>query len=235
MPTRRSLILKWADEESLRALDLVPENQIIKKSTLRKVYTVCRALVDRKKPRYPSAKEVAESGSATSFGYDDFPAVQTLNNHYSKMMGFWRKAYRDIEAIEAEPSESAEQLIHWDASHLDAGDVANINSLKRMLTETVKKNNALKRLITDHVAVNLDHFRPDDSGVFDDLAHWMSTITLDGFEQSGFGIVVTPRSPPGTIIMDQVLWESLERLVNTYRLIEKRRGVDGDESDLGPP
>jgi hypothetical protein len=62
MTTRRALILKWAEDESLRLIDGIPPNNATLKDTFQKVHIVCRAIVDRKKPRCPTAAEVAESG-----------------------------------------------------------------------------------------------------------------------------------------------------------------------------
>jgi hypothetical protein len=235
MSTRRSLILKWADDQSIHAIDIVPEYHTTRKNTMRSIHVVCRALVDRKKPRYPSAAEVAESGNTSTFGFSSFPSKQTIYNQYGEMLGYWRKAFRDIENLEAQPAASSEQLLVWDASHLDVGAQENVRALQRLVREMMQRNNALRTLITNHIPVDLDHFRPEDAGLIDDLSHWMSTVSLDGFILSEFGLVVTPRSGPGTIIMDQSLWEGLDRMVKIHELAQKsKRSREDYDSGIEP-
>lgn len=221
MTTRRALILKWAEDKSLRLIDRLPPNNITLKDTFQKVYIVCKALVDRKRPRYPTAAEVAESGQSASFGFDKFPSKQTLYNQYGEMLAKWRKAYSDIQNLEAE-SVATDDFLAADVGHLDVGTQEFINGLKRLVLELTQRNNALKQLITDHVPVYIDHLGPEHGDLLDDLEHWMNTvISLDGFAIREYGLIVTPRTPPDTIIMHFPLWEGLERLVTTYKLAKK--------------
>ncbi len=207
MRTRTAMILKWADEQSTQAIDRVPDKHSTRKNTLKKLQIVCRALVSRKRPIRPSAAEVAESGLAKNFGFDSFPSRQTIYNDYSEILNYWRKAYDDIKNLDAEPAAPSEELLEWDATHLDAGSQELIRALQRLVREQIQRNNALRRLITDHIPVDLDSLSPEDNEVANDLAYWMSTVESDGFAFTEFGLVVTSRTGPGTMVMDRSLWE----------------------------
>lgn len=231
MTTRRTLILKWADQRSEELVDAVRPNQTTRKHNLKKLHIVCRALLDRRKMICPTAGEVAESGSASTFAFDSFPSRQTIYNDYGEMLSIWRKAFRDIENLEASPSFSDEELLGWDATDLDAGALENVKHLQRLVKELRQQNYGLKELITDHVPVYLDRLQPSYGNFLEDLAHWMDTVHLDGFELGEFGLSVTSRSVPGTIVMDQLIWGGLVQIVHDYRFAQKSRQVRGDSAD----
>ncbi len=231
MTTRRTLILKWADQRSEGLIEAVRPIQAKRKHNLKKIHIVCRALVDRRKMIFPTAAEVAESGTAATFGFESFPSRQTIYNDYGEILTVWRKAFRDIENIEAAPSTSDDELLNWDASDLDAGSLENIKHLKRLVRELRQQNFGLKELITDHVPVYGDHLGPNHGSFIEDLAHWIETVHLDGFEVQEFGLTVTSRSLPGTIIMDHMIWDGLKQMVDTHHFVQKSKQLRGDDGD----
>lgn len=228
MTTRRSLILKWADQRSEGLIEAVRPSQTTRKHNLKKLHIVCRALLSRRKMICPTAGEVAESGNAATFGFDSFPSRQTIYNDYGEILSVWRKAFRDIENIEATPSISDEELLTWGAGDLDAGSLENVKHLQRLVKELRQQNYGLKELITDHVPVYAEHIGSSYTNYLEDLAHWMDTVHLDGFELGEFGLSVTPRSTPGTIVMDQLIWNGLAQMVRDHRLVQKSSKVRGD-------
>lgn len=234
MKTRRTIILSFANQKSEDLIDALSEKQSTRKRNLTKIHIVCRALVDRRKMIYPSAREVAESGNTSAFNFDSFPSRQTIYNDYAEMLTIWRKAFEDIENLEASPPTSREQLLAWDASNLDAGATQNVRQLQRLIRELEQQNKGLKELITDHIPVNCDHLGPNESNFLDDLAHWMATIHLDGLALQEFGLIVTSKSPPGTIVMDQVIWNGLKRMVETHDFSNLSKRTLGDGDGLGP-
>jgi len=231
--TRRAMILKWAEEQSEQAIDRIPDRQKTRKNNLRKIHIVCRSLVARKKPRRPSAEEVAESGTTSVFNFDTFPSRQTLYNDYSEMLSFWRTAFDDIINLEAEPAASIDQLLAWSPSDLDAGSFENVKALKRLIREQKQANDALRRLVTDSIPVYMDRQSPEEASVADDLSYWMSTIEAEGFEMTEIGLVVTNRTFPGTLVMDRSLWDGLKRLIEIHQTSRRIRGALGDDdSDM---
>lgn len=220
MPTRRAIILKWANDESHLLIDSIPDNLPTRKSNYEKIYRICKYLVEKAKPLMPSASEVSQSARAKPFGYEPFLAPQTIYNDYGKMLGIWRKALRDLGAVESEPSITTGDLLGWDVAHLDAGSQYNVRRLQRLCRELVQKNNALKQLITDHVPVQLDTLGKADDRIVNELSDWLMTVTLNGFAKNEFGLVVTRHTPPHTIIMDAVLFDHLQRLVSAAETAE---------------
>ena len=105
-----------------------------------------------------------------------------------------------------------------------------MSALKRVLLETIRRNNGLKRLITDNVSVDTDHLRPHQADTLDDLAYWMETVGNDGFSLGEFGLIVTPRTDPGTLIMDRALWDGLNRMIEVYRTSERSKSVLRDDA-----
>ncbi|UWM75016.1 hypothetical protein N1937_20375 [Rhizobium sp. WSM4643] len=161
------------------------------------------------------------------FEFENFPSAQTIYNDYGTMLGIWRKAYRDINNLENEPSTVAEELLAWDPAALDTNSQYNIRSLQRLcreLNETVK---GLKQLVTDNVPINADRVQSGDFDFIDDLSDWLRNVTIDGFEVSEFGLVVTRNSPPETIIMDRPLFEGLTRFADAAT--RERKESRGDE------
>jgi hypothetical protein len=229
------MILNWAEEESAAAIDRLSDRKRTRKNNIKKISIVCRALVDRKKPIRPSAEEVAESGSGPTFGFDEFPSKQTIYNDYSDVLSFWRKAYDDIKNLDAVPSSSTEELLHWNPSDLDAGSVQNVEALKQRFREQRQANNALRRIIADHVPIDMDRLSAEERGIADDLEYWMSTIEADGFVMTEMGLVVSPRSSPGSLIMDRSLWDGLKRLVEIHQTAEKSRSTLGDDGPRPEP
>jgi hypothetical protein len=234
MPTRRAIILKFANQKSEDLIDGLADRQSTRRRNLAKIHIVCRALVERRKMIYPSAKEVAESGNTATFNFDSFPSRQTIYNDYAEMLMIWRKAFEDIENLEASPPTSREHLLAWDASDLDAGATQNVRQLQRLIRELEQQNKGLKELITDHIPVNFDHLGPNESNFLDDLAHWMATVHLDGLALQEFGLTVTPKSPPGTIVMDQVIWDGLKRMVDTHDFTKQSKRTLGEGDGLEP-
>ncbi len=226
MATRKSIILAWAEDESIRIVESIPSKRNIRRSNNHRIYLVCKHLVSRRRPIMPSAKEISELSGAKPFEFENFPSAQTIYNDYGTMLGIWRKAYRDINNIENEPATVAEELLAWDPAALDTNSQYNIRSLQRLcreLNETVK---GLKQLVTDNVPINADRVQKDDFDLIADLSDWSRNVTIEGFEFNEFGLVVTRNSPPGTIVMDKPLFDGLARFADAA--IRERQEVQGD-------
>ena len=218
MTTRNTQILRWAEQESSAIIDAIPPQYTTRRHTADNISRVCKALITRRPPLAPTAQEVSEAGQSKPFLIRNFPATQTIYNHYRAILAIWRKAYDDIIDLQHEPSEPVDALLEWQPSDVDSGTLFNIGRMQRLIRELRNKNNKLLQLITDNVSLDLDRAENSSHNVIEQLAEWLQEIESDGFVLKEFGLAVSPRTGPGCIVMGISLWKGLQRMVKDFEM-----------------
>lgn len=227
MSTRKSQIILWATEQSQKFIDMLPTDSQTVRGNYENIFAVCKYLVGRKKILRPTASEIYETALAQPFGYSKFPSARTIYNEYGEIPAFWRKAYVDILNAEVDPPPAFDQIVKWDAGHLDSDSQYIIGALQRICIELKRKLDASKELITDNVVINMDGISDDNGTTIGDLAVWLQTLEELGFAVGGLGLTVTRNTPPGTIIMETGLIEALQRMVSTFATLSRLSAARG--------
>lgn len=223
-PSRKGKIIAVANQFSavlIRAAEGRPRTA----ENLERIRAVCQALVQRATPLRPTAKTVSEEGRNRN---PTFPAEQTIFNTYPEMVQTWRRAYEDILNIDAPDPVNLDELEKIDPSLYEVGSRAVIEVLVCQVREVTRRNNALKQLISESVPTPSDDLPSNADGVMSDLSAWLARMADSGFDLDDFGLKVTSRVRPGTLVMDAVLFNELKTLTDDYELSRKARAARSD-------
>lgn len=214
-----------AENNSAILIDALPPERAVARQNYEKIRTVCRSLLQGKKPYLPTAKLVAEEGGIVD---SLFPSERTIFNTYSDMLKIWRDAYRAMADICADAAISVEDLDKVDLPDADAGTRFILEEMRRHILEVHQRNNNLKRLITENVPVVADSLSPTSGAVIDKLERWHIKMEEGLFALDDGGLKVSRKTPVGTHIMDAGLYQDLRILVADFRSSEKAQKGSND-------
>lgn len=218
-PSRKAKIIALANQKST-FLIREAEDRPRTAENLERIRAVCQALVQRATPIRPTAKLVAEEGKNKT---PLFPAAQTIFNSYSGIIEIWRKAYTDIMNIDAPDPIRLEALDEIDPSQFESGSQAVMEALICQVREVTRRNNALKQLISESIPTPADNIPGDADGTMQRLAAWILRMLDSSFDLDDYGLKVTSRSRPGTVVMESELFNELRTLTGDYELARRAR------------
>lgn len=218
-PSRKGKIIAVANQVSAMLIREA-EGRPRAAENLERIRAVCQALVQRATPLRPTARTVSEEGRNRS---PSFPAGQTIFNTYPEMIQTWRRAYEDILNIDAPDPVDLDGLEKIDPGRYEVGSRVVIEALVCQVREVTRRNNALKQLISECVPTPADDLPAKADGVMSALSDWLGRMTESGFDLDDFGLKVTSRVRPGTLIMEAELFNELRTLTDDFELARKTR------------
>ncbi|OWV64611.1 hypothetical protein ATY75_32195 [Rhizobium sp. N122] len=208
--SRIKAIIRAAEIETEDFIAAIPAKNRINQANNKAIANVCKMMLLRKKPIYPSAESVAEEGRVQ---FPKFPDKQSLYNRYSKMLGIWRRAFEGMVDIRADPAgTSIEDFERLDLTGLDAGTRASIQEMKSLIQRLFNLNKNLKELIGNSVSLQ-PHNDIAVPELVEMLGRWLSFVRSSRFLLDDIGLRVSRDTIARTTIMDRHTFDRIERFV----------------------
>jgi len=224
MTRKADAIIAEARQKSTALIDAIPERQERRRATADRIIDVCAQLLSAKPVQEPTAPRVSEEGGVRC---PNFPAPQTLLNHYRELLRIWRDAYRkvlDLSAPRPNGRSGALAIADADLAPLDSGTKVRVQLMMAVLREQKLETDRVKKILRDQVPVAGG--APTQSAIVapapetQALRAWLAVV--EGGASSlevaaGAGVRVTRRARPGQIVMPAEALEAIRAVCRPPR------------------